>query len=390
MKKLLYLLIGCSVLACSSPSKLLEKGRYDDALWKSLNKLNKTSDSELIDVATIAFDRLQSYDYSEYNRLSQSPDNRKYEQMHSIALKIERRQRMVQSYLPIYDEYGELAHFDMLPIEQMLRTSAIGAAQFYYDRGHKQLAVYDRDENKVYARRAHSDFLETKRFMSIYKDTDSWIQKTLEWGTYHVYVDVAEYTGSIAGDYVRRTLLDELGLDRSELKWVDIHTFARPAHVDFKVEIALEQADISPDVLREFNNEYVEYIEDGEEFLLNENGDYVIDSSGVRVTVPREVKVRAELTKVEQIKEARISGEIRIMDIRKNRWVDRQNITADSYWENISCRWTGDRRALPQDIPRVGRPVQFPDDQSLIDDLLFKLTPTIRDYIQSRSWDGIS
>jgi len=376
------------IVSCSSPSKLLEKGQYDEALIKALKKIEKDNKQEFIEVADTAFKRLHSHDMDQFNRLSRSENALKYERMHRVAERLHNRQLDVSRYMPIYDKYGQAAQFSFVDTESMLASTARGAAEFYYQRGLDQLQIFNQTQDKVYARRAYDAFQDIYKYMRQYKDAEQQADAALAAGRSYIFIDVQNNSGVFTGSYMSDRLRQALELPSNDL-WTVIDTYRKRATYDFNVQVALMQTEVSPDVYREFNDRYVEKVLEGERFLRDENGGFVIDSSGNRVTVPNEVDVFAEVLKIEQFKEAIIQGEISILDNRKDRVVQRERITARSDWENISCTWQGDRRALPNNIPRIGRPVDYPEDGYFVNDLITKLAPTIQDYISSITWYAI-
>ncbi|MEO0734223.1 MAG: hypothetical protein AAFZ52_15410, partial [Bacteroidota bacterium] len=132
--------------------------------------------------------------------------------------------------------------------------------------------------------------------------------------------------------------------------------------------ITLRDIQVSPE--RSQERQYIDEqeITDGEEYVLDENGNVAKDTLGNDIKQPRRVVVRADVFEVLQTKSALVTGGYELYDLREQRVVDEGELTAESVFENYASTFEGDRRALSRDSRRnIGnRPVEFPRNEDLI------------------------
>src|SRR3989304_3745622 len=103
VKKGIYLLVSIVILAsCTSSQKLLQKGRYDEAINKAVKKLKKKPDSEK-DILTLekAYNLANSRDNERIKYLQIEGRADRWDEIFRLYSNLKIRQSRVRTVLPL-------------------------------------------------------------------------------------------------------------------------------------------------------------------------------------------------------------------------------------------------------------------------------------------------
>nr|MBX2875994.1 hypothetical protein [Saprospiraceae bacterium] len=149
---------------------------------------------------------------------------------------------------------------------------------------------------------------------------------------------------------------------------------------NYKVVMNITDINISPGVVQE--RQYVDdrEIEDGFDYVLDENGNVKKDTSGNDVKVPRRVVIRAEVLETYQNKVANVIGRLEYIDLERNQMVNTDQVAVEAIFENYAATFRGDERALSKESrQRIGnRPLPFPENADLLFTAAEQMKPVIK------------
>ena len=181
------------------------------------------------------------------------------------------------------------------------------------------------------------------------------------------------------------SLLDELLFRNFEdEKWIQYHFNNEIQFPDREIRLVIDQLEIGPERIQERYFVDTKEIEDGFEYVLDQNGNVLKDSLGndVKETVYRQIK--AKVIETHQLKTGLVSGQIQHKNLVTGR-IDRIPFDSDILFEHFSATFKGDRRALAEDSKRfLGQvPLPFPEDQQMVFDLVNALKPIIGNKVRN-------
>ena len=169
--------------------------------------------------------------------------------------------------------------------------------------------------------------------------------------------------------------------------WTEYFLDPAEEHMDYKAEAVIQSIDISPEHLNEKIYQDRREIEDGFEYVLDQNGNVLKDSLGNDVKVTRKIWVTADIIELLQQKDLYIRGALDIFNA-EGVIVDSRPFEVVEEFEHYSSTFRGDRRALSKESKRkIGSyPIAFPNDQAMVIAAIEKLSPAIHNQIQSKHW----
>ena len=152
---------------------------------------------------------------------------------------------------------------------------------------------------------------------------------------------------------------------------------------DYKVIMNITDVQVSPSIVSE--KEYVnrKEIEDGFEYILDEDGNVLKDSLGNDVTVPRYATIKAIVFETYQQKAVQVAGQLEIHDIRSRNLLDAKPLAVEAVFENYAASFRGDARALTNESRRfLGNPIlPFPTDEQMLFEAAQQLKPLMKEKI---------
>lgn len=367
--------------ACTSVQDMVESGDYEQTIELAQRRLTgkQKKSPKLVAALERAFNRVTAEDMARARRISES-GNADWTQVYNIYDRIQGRQDALRPLLPLVDKRGREAQFRFARVDALkAEVSENAAAQLYEDA--LRLLVEGRAGNKTAARDAVMQFERIDRYRRNYRDAYDLAIEAERLGRVFVIVSMVNETGG----YLPRGFEDELLRVRTSGmndRWRVYDFSPRPNRdYDYNARIVIHDIQVSPERISERNYIDEKEITDGEEYVLDANGNVAKDTLGNDITRPRQVIVRAEVTEVLQTKTAIVTGSLVLYDNGLRRIVDEDQLTAEAIFENYASTFRGDRRALSDDSSRrIGnRPVPFPSNEALILDAASVLKPKLQE-----------
>lgn len=361
MRQTGLLLIICLVLSsCTSSRKLLEKGKYDQAIEKSVKALRKDpGDSKELAVLKEAYQKANHFDNDRIEFLKSEGRSENWLEVYTLYSKLESRQNWIES-LP-----GDLPnHFKLVDYDEQLIDSKGNAADFAYQNGIDYLERGDKES----ARLAYREFEEVQYLYGDYKNVAQLMQEARFLGTSNVLFRIENNSDVLLPrdfDYeLRKISLKDLN-DR----WTNYDTYADTALAyDYYIVLNLNEIQISPERIDKESYTETAEIQDGLKYVFDENGNVKKDSLGNDIKVPNIITVSAEVTESRQYKHSLISGSLDYIDLDSDQLLKTEDISVDAVFEHFSAVFAGNEKALSEETKRKlqSRPVPFPSDETLL------------------------
>jgi len=378
-------------VSCTSVRKLVDEGRYDEAIVYSIKKLKgksiKKRKTKYVEAIEKAFEKVTKDDMNRIEYLKVRKKGNYWVEINEISNKIDDRQNRIDPLLPLVSKDNYRAKFKFVRVEPIIIESENGAAEYYYSRAMK-LLQNAKTGDKYAARKAYNLLRKIKNYKANYKNTNSLISKSYSLGQKRVLIDVENRSGVILP---KRFYNEMKSVNTSDLdsKWVKFFTSDDKVDMayDYNIKMAISDIDISPE--RETFREYEETkdVKDGFEYVLDANGNVLKDSLGNDVKEDRYLTIRAKVFELFRSKIAYVRGSIRIKDLNKNKTYKSVPVNVDAVFESYASRYEGNRKALSSETKRKLRsnPEEFPSDPDLlllaVDDLKNMLIKELRNNI---------
>ncbi len=364
---LLILLLG----ACASPQRFYEKGKYTKAVEEALELVRKGK-AEEGDIRTLelAFNQMNTRDINQLEKLLSSPSPDRWEDLLSVADRIDDRQEWVKPYLPItYPRSGQQVSLRLYPLRDLIPQARIKAADRRIVLGEQALELAELGDKKA-AREAYGHFDKSL----FYRPGDANTRRlqdraeTLSYSLMRLQID-NQARAFLPGGY--RLQLEETFTSSVDHRWLRILPDGAPCRdCDLETIIVLMDVDVSPDGIEERKWKERNSVEDGFRYALDDRGNVRKDSNGndIKITVYKEVW--AEVFETRQFKAARLEGMMEVRDLRTGRVLRRIPVAAETQFRAESVWFQGDKRALDhKTVKRLkNHPVPYPDEQNILAD----------------------
>ncbi len=350
------------VASCASSEKLLEKGRYDDAINKAAKKLRKDpSDADELYVLKEAYKQANMFDTQEIQFLEAENRDENWLGIYLLYSQLENRQDVIRS-LPS----SIRNQFTLVNYNDEIIQSKESAAEAMYQQGLDYLNRGDRWN----ARLAYKEFLDVTGIYPDYKDVQRLLEESRFLGTNFVLLQIENNSDVVLPEDFAAEL-KKISLTDLNTQWLRYETYADTAmSYDYYVVINLRQIDVSPESVNQETYTETKEIQDGMRYVLDEDGNVKKDSLGNDIRVPNMVRISAELEESIQHKEAIVGGSIDYVDLRTDQLMETEQISVNAVFEHFSAVVSGDKRALSEESKeKVGsRPVPFPTNEMMLMD----------------------
>lgn len=378
MKTLLYTLILFTGFgSCRQLEKMMERGEYNNAIIYATEKLagKKKKKTEHVQALEEAFYKLTQRDLEHIDYLNAANNPENWREIADLADVMHYRQERIAPFLPLISKDGYEASFDMVDTYKIKTEAEAGAAEHYYRNGVETLELA-KAENDVYlARDAYSLLLKISKYKTGYKDSNLLIREARELGITNILVNVVNEIPTLIPTHTEEEL-HLLDLNRANNTWRRFHLRETPGYVmDYVALLELNHLDVGPEKERISRHTEEARIKDGWEFVKDNRGREIIDSSGNKVKVDKFKTVRAEVKEVYRKKWALVAGKMKLINTNTDDLVSLKHLEVEAVFEDVTTSFKGDKRAInKKDYARLKRhPEPFPADLAMIEDATYLL-----------------
>jgi hypothetical protein len=332
------------LVSCGTPKNQFQKGNYDAAIEKAVKKLLKHPDNrDEIEILERSYKLANEQDLEDikYLKMEGKPENWDKILRHYQALK--HRQDVVRPVLPLRLD-NRTIDFERVDYDKEIIVAQHNAAEYFF--AHAQKLMQNGDKSSY--RKAYEEFVKVKRYWGDYENIDQLIALSRYYGTSRVLVIVQNNTAIKLSPQFKESLL---ALDPTKLNkdWVEYYTRHLDDSVkyDYQVTVNLDHIIVSPDIETEIDTMYKKKVEDGWQYVLDNNNNVMKDSLGNDIKVKKYKTLSCTLIKTIQRKDAHIDGNVEIYSLEPLKLLKKDPITADSHWQYLSARAIGDKEILP-------------------------------------------
>jgi len=389
MKKHIYTLAATTFLlvSCKSVDKMVEQGKYDEAIYFASEKMegDETKETKYVQGLELAFRKATRKDLERIQYLTTLDKEENWSRIFFTYEKIKKRQDKITPFLPLISEDGYKANFQFVKLNQRMKEAADKASAYYY-KAAMELMVEARKGDKLAARSAVRKLNNIEYFYSEYKDKKSLFDEAYYIGTTRVLVKMKNEAPVIIPTSFEQEVL---GLSVRELntQWTEFFLEeARDVPIDVIAELQLLDMQVSPD------REFVNHFTDTKEITVSENqtdayGNVLKDSLGNVIKVFVSKTIRADVTEVRRTKAALVRGNLSFTDKSTRDRLNTQPITVEALFDEEFCSYFGDKDALSsrsRSRLKSSYSVGFPSDYELTMQAASKLKYEMKRQLRSQ------
>jgi hypothetical protein len=364
-----FLLISCSSI--KNTQEAISNGNYDTAINIAMDNLkrNKTKkgNQPYVFMLQEAFAKATAKDLDRINFLKKDQNPENIETIYATYKNLKNRQEIIKPILPLpILKKGSNAEFQFRNYDDEIIANKNQLTDYLYSKARK---LFDAN-NKFDYRTAFEDLEYIEKINPNFKDVRNLINIAHERGLDFVIVSMKNETQKVIPKRLEEDLLnfDTFGLNDV---WTVYHGAKDPKiRYDFGLELNLRNIDVSPEQVREKQIIKERDVVDGFTYLLDNEGNQVLDKEGKKIKVDKTVTVRCELYQFTQFKSAKVTGQVKFTDLNTKQTIETYPIESGYSFQHIYANFKGDKRALEDsflDQIRL-RVVPFPTNEQMIFD----------------------
>jgi len=381
MKKIIvFSIIAMLIAGCASSLKQLQRGNYDEAIRSAVKKLRtEPTDQEQIEVLDKAYLLANQQDYDRIKFLKEEGSPFNWEEIFERYLNLKDRQALVSTVIPL--QLGnQTIDYEYIDYDSEIIQAKKNAADYFWSHANELMKKGDKES----FRQAYYEFRKAKEYVGNINNINQLIEEAHWKGISRVFVSLENKTQLKLPDQFKIDLL-AFGVTDFNSEWVEFHT-ANPSnntYYDYFTIVSLKKIEVSPEQAQQKDRMESKEIEDGWEYVLDDNGNVVKDSEGNDIKIPKKRTIYCTLIETHQFKAAKLEGEIELVQNAPRKVIKQVPIGAESVFEHISARAVGDVNALSDEDKELLKniSVPFPHDLNLIIDGAEILKKSIRDGI---------
>jgi len=375
MKKIiLFILVFTCITSCSSvknTQQAINDGNYQKAIDIAISNLKKNKfkkgNQPYVLMLEDAYVKANKRDVDQIKFLIKENNPDKIESIYGLYEGLKSRQEIIKPLLPLYiSELKRDANFNFRDYDNEIITYKNKLSDYLYAKVNKLF----NDDNKFSYREAYDDLNFLEKINPNFKDVRNLINLARERGLDYVIVTVKNQTQKFVPKRLRKDLLnfDTYGL--SDL-WTVYHGVRNQnINYDYALELNLRSIQVSPEQIREKEIIENKEIKDGYTFLLDDNGDYVLDKNGNKIKVDKMVNVRCRIYQFLQFKTVKVVAQVKYIDNYTKQIINTYPIASQFDFQHTYANYKGDKRAIEDefiDLIELSR-VPFPTNEQMIYD----------------------
>jgi len=364
MNKLIVILLTVFIATgCVTSKKLYQKGRYDQALRKSVKKLRGNPEkTKEINILEKAFNSANEANNNRIKYLKTEGKPESWNEIFSNYSFLKDRQELVRTVLPLKDG-SRVIDFPKIDYDNEIVNAKKNAAEYFYVHAKNLLS----SNNRFKARDAYFELKKVKEYYNTYQDVDKYIEQARYMGITKVLLKFDNNTIIKLPPQYSKELLD-FNTTRLNSEWVNYYLKSENINFDNIVNVNLKIIDISPEKLKEKESVQTKTIQDGTEYQLDQHNNVIKDSLGNPIKVPRMVNISCKVLEILQQKAAHLEGQLEYSDNSGKSLITSKPIASDFFFENRVVTANGDLRALDNETAKlIGKPpLPFPDNIQMV------------------------
>ncbi|TVQ68507.1 MAG: hypothetical protein EA363_11050 [Balneolaceae bacterium] len=350
------------VASCASSEKMLQRGQYDRAIERSTDRLmKKPNDEKELRVLKEAFELANTFDRERIEFLEMEGREESWIEIYLLYELLNDRQNKVRR-LPTQIRN----QFTFFNYNEQIIASKASAADVSYRRGIDFLDQGGRDN----ARRAFTEFERAHSIYPGYEDVHQYLDIAEREGRTHALFVIENNSGMVIPEFFDAEIR-KVALSNLNTRWIHFDTWENQ-NVDYDYFLVLNLTEIafSPESINNNTHGVSQEIQDGMRYELDENGNVRKDSLGNDIRVPNMVTVSAQITETVQRKAALVAGALDFYETASDQLIRTDNLSVEAIFEHKFAQYSGDRRALSEEMQRMvrGERIPFPSNEAMMMD----------------------
>ena len=380
MKRITYLLILALILtSCTSSKKMMEKGNYDGAIYKSVKELRKNPENaKQADILDRCYKIANERDNERIKFLKRENNPNNWDEVFVIYSSLQNRQSLVRTVLPLNID-GRKINYEYIDYDAEIISAKNKAADYFYQNAQQLMKL----GNKESYRQAYDELMKASKYTGgQYLDIDNMIEEARFKGMSRAIVMVNNMT-HINLDPVFIEDLLEIPTDNLETQWVEYHfkDLDNQIDYDYTIFINLETISVSPDNVSEVDKMYKKEVQNGFDYVLDAKGNVIKDSLGNDIKIPKYKTLACTVIETHQNKSVYIEGNAEFLSNNPRKLLKKEPIGAENIFDHHSARAVGDIEALDSTARELIKSeyIPFPSDMQMIFNTTQTLKPAITD-----------
>ena len=380
MKRITYLLILALILtSCASSKKMMEKGNYDGAIYKSVKELRKNPENaKQADILDRCYKIANERDNERIKFLKRENNPNNWDEVFVIYSSLQNRQSLVRTVLPLNID-GRYINYEYIDYDAEIISAKNKAADYFYQNAQQLMKM----GNKESYRQAYDELMKASKYTGgQYLDIDNMIEESRFKGMSRAIVMVNNMT-HINLDPVFIEDLLEIPTDNLETQWVEYHFKDLDDQIDYDytIFINLESISVSPDNVSEVDKMYKKEVQTGFDYVVDARGNVIKDSLGNDIKIPKYKTLACTVIETHQNKSVYIEGNAEFLSNNPRKLLKKEPIGAENIFDHHSARAVGDIEALDSTARELIKSeyIPFPSDMQMIFNTTQTLKPAITD-----------
>lgn len=283
---------------------------------------------------------------------------------------MEDRQNYIYPLLPLISEDGYPASFKMIDYAKLIYDTKIKSSDRHLALAVKYLKTAEDQNDKIAARKSHSEFTQSNTYFDNYKDNYEQKRKAYNLGQTSILIE-PYVSGSNQAFYLTSEILSRMQISQLNSTWKKYYTDDNGQNIDYIATI--EVSEIIPGKELERYNSFTntKEVNDGKRAVKNKNGEVKKDTIGNIIYKNKKIIVSANIEEITREKIAEMNGKVVIIDAKNNTHINTIPINVTHLFEDYSCNFRGDKRALTNDYNKrmKNNCAPFPTDYEMTTNL---------------------
>lgn len=365
MKKILPLILASIILfSCNSAKKALQHGSYETACMLAIKKLQKKpSDEDNAKIFTLAYQKANQKNIDRIEYLKQSKEQKAWDEVLKLYKKLERRQELAETILPLRAG-GKTVNFEHINYNEQIIEAKNSAAYFHYNEGIKLLSG---DKND--ARKAYQHLVNVRNYTNNYTDLEQRIKQAEEKGISNILIStINKTTANLSPTYMSDLI--NFGMQHVDDTWRRYYNSPQLPQFDYSIFVVINSVYSGPNNTKKSKDIVKKEVRDGWKYKLDQNGNVKKDSLGNDIKEPNYKIISCTITKKIQTKIATVKATVELQDNKTKRIVSSIPIQSGSKFSYISSYANGNLDALDDDLRQTidKSPAPFPLNETMIEE----------------------
>ncbi len=374
MKKFLLGTTVCIFLiSCGGVKKTQEAintGDYLSVIQTSVKNLaaNKTRKSNQPYIALLedAFKKNTERELNQIAFLKKDGNSANFETIFKIYNNLKNIQEQIKPLLPLkIVKENRNAKFNLKNYDDKILSSKKKLVEYLYTNASNLLANATQKEDY---RNAYDDFSYLNKLSPNYKDSRLKIEEAHSKGIDYIKVKFTNSTNKIIPVRLEDDLLNFNTYGLNDL-WAEYHTSpVKNITYDYEMQVDFREISISPEQIREKELVKEKQVKDGLKYVLDEDGQVVIDKDGNKVQTDKFKTVRCNFYQFTQFKSAQVTGIVSFVDLNTKQQINSYPLVSEYAFEHNYANYRGDKRALTSILLDMLdlKSVQFPNNEQMV------------------------